>query len=326
MNKASFDINVVDAAKVDYGEIVKLQRKSFEGVTGSEELNITQVADYYQWKYEQPIGYAKVAQVRDKDRNLVAMNSAFPLTLIQGNKTLRGWQACDSATHPSARGKGLFYKCIQAISASLENNELCFGYPNINAEPAYHKLGWKTITKLRLFAGIIPGFSRRPCAHEINRFGQAQDMLAGKIAKPDQIMILRNAAYMNNRYFSPRRPLYTCFAYEDDHGYQGYIVVRYVSMHGLRFAMIMECFALNENVERKLYLHVGSWCLAHRCLFTLTLTATKKALGLFGRGLCPVPHKLVPRPLILMGEAKGPDAQAFLNQKWGCFVGDWDGF
>ncbi len=326
MNETLFSIDVVDAVKVDYGEIVRLQRKSFEAVTGSEELNATQVADYYQWKYEQPFGYAKVAQARDKDRNLLAMNSAFPLALIQGNKTLLGWQACDSATHPSARGKGLFYKCILAISASLENNEICFGYPNINAAPAYHKLGWKKIASQRLFAGILPCRSPRFAINRIERFETGQDDLAMRIVPAGKAMILRSAIYLNHRYFSPLRPLYTSFIHEDHTGCHGFIVVRPVTMRGFRFALIMECFATLPAVEKELFLHVGSWCREHKCLFTLTLTTTSTVFGLLNRGLFPVPEKIMPRPLILMGNAKGSEAEAVINQPWACTGGDWDGF
>jgi hypothetical protein len=58
-------IDIVCAEAVDFDEIVRLQRESFDGVAGSTQLDAVQIPEYYRWKYLPAWGTAKVAQIRN---------------------------------------------------------------------------------------------------------------------------------------------------------------------------------------------------------------------------------------------------------------------
>ncbi|MFZ0679313.1 GNAT family N-acetyltransferase, partial [Candidatus Binatus sp.] len=202
-------IELLTASTVDLDELGRLQRESFLGVADPDQLAGVQTPEYYRWKYTQAGGEARIAQIRNDNGELVAMNSAFPVTLTNGDKTTRGWQSCDTATHPSARGRGYFLKCLNALKETFDEGEVFFGYPNANSAHGFTKFGWQRISTLQIFAGIIPPFSALPKIRRIDRFGPEQDDLAARLAAPGRIMIQRSAAYMNDRYCSPQRPLYT---------------------------------------------------------------------------------------------------------------------
>ncbi len=208
-------VETLTAGTVDFDELARLQRKSFEGVADPDQLEGVQTPEYYRWKYTLAGGEARIAQIRTDNGELVAMNSAFPLTLTLGDSTTRGWQSCDTATHPSARGKGYFLKCLSALKETFTDGEVFFGYPNSNSTRGFTKFGWQKISTLQLFAGIIPPLPMPPKIRRIDRFGPDQDDLATRLAQSGRIMIQRSAAYMNDRYCSPQRPLYTSFIYED---------------------------------------------------------------------------------------------------------------
>jgi hypothetical protein len=319
-------VELLTASTVDVDELVRLQRESFQGVADPDQLDSVQTAEYYRWKYTQAGGEAKIAQIRNDSGELVAMNSAFPVTLTNGDKTASAWQSCDTATHPSARGKGYFLKCLDALKGALNEWEIFFGYPNANSTHGFIKFGWKKISTLQLFAGAIPPFSAHPKIRRIERFGPPQDDLQRRLAASGYIMIQRSAAYMNDRYCSPQRPLYRAFVYEDEGCYQGYIVARPLAIYGMQMCLVMECQAVSPKVERQLLLKIGHWCRQQRYIFTLTLNSASRPMGLLMSGLIPVPNRLSPRPLILMGQAIGSGAEAFIEQKWAAYVGDWDGF
>jgi hypothetical protein len=319
-------VETLTASTVDFDELVRLQRKSFEGVADPDQLEGVQTPEYYRWKYTLAGGEARITQIRNDSGELVAMNSAFPLTLTNGDRVTRGWQSCDTATHPSARGKGLFLKCLSALKETFTEGEIFFGYPNANSTRGFTKFGWQKISTLQLFAGIIPPLPARPKIRRIDRFGPDQDDLARRLAQSGRIMIQRSAAYMNDRYCSPNRPLYTAFIYEDAGVSQGFVIARPLAIYGMRLCLVVDCQATSFRIERQLLSQIGHWGRHQRHYLALTMNSVSKPLSLVTSGLMPIPNKLSPRPLVLMGQAIGSTAQAFIDHKWAAYVGDWDGF
>jgi hypothetical protein len=320
-------VETLTASTVDFDELAQLQRKSFEGVADPGQLEDVQTPEYYRWKYTLAGGEARIAQIRNDSGELVAMNSAFPLTLTNGDRTTRGWQSCDTATHPSARGKGYFLKCLSALKETFTEGEVFFGYPNANSTRGFTKFGWQKISTLQPFAGIIPPLSTPSNIRRVDRFGPEQDNLARRLAGSGRIMIQRSAAYMNDRYCSPQRPLYTSFIYEDaGEGFQGFVVARPLAIYGMSLCLVVDCQATTRRIERQLLSQIGRWGREQRHFLTLTINSVSKPLSLASSGLMPIPNRLSPRPLILMGQAIGSTAQAFIDHRWAAYVGDWDGF
>ncbi|HEY3998536.1 MAG TPA: hypothetical protein VGO93_06705 [Candidatus Xenobia bacterium] len=315
-------LEVVTAASVDYDEIVRLQREAFFGVASQEQLDANQTPQYYKWKYTMAGGEARVAQVRDAGGMLVAMNSMFPLALTDGTRTVRGWQSCDTSTHPKARGQGWFVKCLQALKATLSDGDIFFGFPNRNSTTGFVKSGCQRLSILSMFAGIIPTFRPRPFVERIERYGPEQDALARRLPG-GRMMIARTAAYLNDRYHSPQKSLYTSFVYQGQGGPEGFLVVRPLLMYRMRFGLVMECMATSLDIERELHLHAGSWCRQEGIIFALTLNNVSDRGALMSRGLFPVPQRITPRPVVLMAEVMGAGP---LPSQWASHVGDWDVF
>jgi hypothetical protein len=316
-------IDVVCAEALDFDEIVRLQRECFKGVTGSTQRDDVQTADYYHWKYFPACGSAKIAQIRNEDGELTAMSAMFPAVLRLGDKTIKGWQACDFASNPSARGKG--WLCLRALNEMIREGEVFFGYPNANSAPVVTKVGWKKIDTLNVFIGVVPSFFGRAGICQVDQFGPTQDDLAPRLASYGRVMSERSAAYMNTRYCSPKRPLYTSFICEHDGACEGFIVVRKLEMRGLRVCVIMDWLATSPAFERRLFLHAGSWAWAQGIFVTVVVSNLWKRMRLAGRGLLPFPQQLSPRPLVLMVNATGSTAQSLMERKWIAHVGDWDG-
>lgn len=314
-------IDIVCAEAIDFDELVWLQRDSFEGSAWSTLLDAVQTADYYHWKYFPACGTAKVAQIRNADGELTAMTAMAPTVLRLGDTIIRGWQACDFASRPTARGKG--WLCLQALTELIQKGEIFFGYPNADSAPVVSKLGWRTIDTLNIFIGVVPSLFTRAGVRQVDQFGPSQDDLARRLADCGRVMIERSSAYMNVRYCSPRRPLYTCFICEDDGACEGFIVARQLEMLGLRVCMIMDCLATSAASERRLLHACSSWAWAQGIFVIVVLSNLWRRIGLMRCGLFPFPQQLSPRPLVLMRAAKGSTA---LEQKWIANVGDWDVF
>jgi hypothetical protein len=317
-------VRVLDPNALDFDEIVSLQRRSFMGVGHAGRLGDTQTAAYYQWKYFSLGGSARIAQVRDAN-GLAAMCAIFSLPLVHRGASTIGWQICDIATCPSRRGKGYFMECLDALRKTLPVGDIFFGFPNINSAPGVTKIGWTKIDVLRVFAGVVFNFSQRPGVRQIEHFGPEQDILAKILAIDDRAMIERSSSYMNRRYCSAKRQLYSSFIYDDGSGCHGFIVLRPLDIFGIRCCVIIDCLAINHNIELELYLHAGSWCRKEGCIFILSFNNVWSRFGLASRGLLPILQQLSPRPLILMGQSIGVENETFINGPWVSHIGDWDG-
>jgi hypothetical protein len=52
----------------------------------------------------------------------------------------------------------------------------------------------------------------------------------------------------------------------------------------------------------------------------------RSSAGMLGLGFIPIPLRLSPRPLLLMGNAHGAAPRGRLATTWSSQIGDWDGF
>lgn len=309
-------IDVISADELDYEELAEFQRRCFANVAGGANLAAVQTPAYYTWKYRSPAGQAKIAQVR-VDGRLVAMNAMFPLQLVQAGSHFRGWQSCDTATAPEGRGQGYFLKCLAALLEALPQGDSFFGFPNINSTPGFLKFGWAKLARLRLFAGVtvLPG--ARHALNEISAFDAGHAAIEEQLSRRTSVMVHRSAAYLNHRYLSESRRLYTCFATEG-----GYAVVRDVQIGERRLALIMDMQATAPADEGRLMGQIKTWARDSKCIGVIAITNAERRLSLVRHGLMPVPHRFSPRPLVLMAQPGRRDAGA----SWDCHIGDWDGF
>jgi hypothetical protein len=318
------DISVITSDELDYVEFSGLQQEAFADVPGQTERLLIQTPDYYRWKYNAPAGTAKIALARI-DGELVAANAMFPLTISAGPIRIPGWQSCDTATHPKARGKWLFSKCLHELKAVLGQDEFFFGYPNKNSESGFRKFKWTTIDQLHfyLFAGLgkASGSSIVSLNDGLDRFAP---QLKGFM--PDgTVAIERSYEFLNWRYLS--HPVYTyhLFGYVEREELLGYIVLRKVQFSHIKFGLILECWAHQDAVRTSLYKFAAKWASQNGCHATMLLAINNPIKASLTARLIKVPERLSPRKFLLMGDVL-PIQHLLENREWTAFAGDWDGF
>jgi hypothetical protein len=307
-------IDVISASAADYDELVRLQRQAFADVPGAAQRADLQTSAYYRWKYAPPAGEAKVAQIREEGE-LIAMNAMFPMDLTRMGASLRGWQSCDTATSPVARGKGCFTKCLAALHEVVGPSETFFGFPNPNSSAGFRKAGWREIDRLQLFAGLAFGGRQQPDIVQISSFDAASAAIASP-ASPS-IRVSRTKAYLDHRYLSPARPMYDCFASS-----QGYAVLGVTTMNSARIGLIMDVQAKSRKAKGRLVSHLCASAREKGCVGMVAINNTEGSFDLARHGLLRIPERFSPRRLILMAQPGRPASEG----PWSCQLGDWDGF
>jgi GNAT superfamily N-acetyltransferase len=313
--------------RLDFGEYVHLQREAFAAVIGDTGMTDVISEPYYRWKYTTPVGDAKIAVVRE-DGRLVAANAMFPLLVRHAGTMVRAWQSCDTATHPDARRKGYFKKCVSALREDLGAGEIFFGFPNKNSSPGFLSFGWTLQSEVPTWLRVVPG--RRLDGFrgmtEIAAFGDEQDRLAEKLGELGRPLLERSASYMNWRY--QQHPLngYSSYAYIEDGDPRGVAVMRELDLKGRRLAVAMELQALDGRARRKLLAFAAAWARSRRRSFTLIMD-NELSVGSGARSwFAPIPQRLLPKRQVLMGMTTGGVADDVWSRDWHVQTGDWDGF
>jgi len=310
---------------LDLDEIVSLQRLSFSEVMTDEQIETNLNAAYYAWTHRPPAGPARIVTLRDGTR-LVAMNTMFPLALARNDERLVGWQSCQTATHPSARGRGLFMKCLHALAEQLGPEDIFFGFPNANSTRGFEKLGWGVLAELSTWIRPLPGAPwGLDDLERVERFEPQHAPLLARLTPPDAALIERSPAYLNWRYLEHPNLTYEPFVLDRD-GEAGLLVLSLTRLFGVRCALVMELLADEAATERRLLRRAAAWATARRAPLTIRVAAPTRARDLAVAGYAPVPGRWSPRDMVLMGDARGPRARRWLASRWHAQLGDWDAF
>ena len=320
------EITVQNPAALDFDEYAAMQAEAFAEVVGAHGMGFLNTPEYYRWKYNTPWGTAFIATVR-KDQKLVAANAMYPLRIIARGNSVMGWQSCDTATLPEARGQGLFMKCLHALQEQLSDESIFFGFPNLNSVRGFEKLGWQRREELVGFTRFLPGrrFNAFPniCASDSTL--PSYDDLATRVANNDRPMIERSAAYLQWRFF--RHPLYQyeVFALSAAQGIHGYIALREVTFNRRKIGLIMDLLAVDGKARNQLLRFAAAWSRSKRLGFTLLFTNALSRSSALRSAFIPIPARLMPKRQILMGAAKGSAAASMWDKSWYMQIGDWDG-
>lgn len=323
------NIELLDPATSDLEELAALQRDAFKGVTGTSALDTVigslQSAAHLRRKYHAPAGRAKIVAIREQG-NLLAMNAMVPVTLRHAVGTARGWQSCDTATHPNARGRGLFMLCLKTLREQLDDGDVFFGYPNANSRSGFSKHGWSTRAVLDAYAAYVPGFPGEQRIHRITHFDSRHDAFAERLARPGTVCIDRSAAYLNWRYFSNPSGPYAAFICGLGNEIEGYAVVRSLPAGFRRACIILESFGSTPKVESALFRAAIRWGLQNGAWPTLMFSNCWGEDAWFRQGFVRLPRRISPRQLNLMGSGIGNEGRRIFDLEWRAFVGDWDVF
>jgi len=321
------EVKVVGPEELDFKALVQLQRDAFADLIARTGVGYLFDEANYRWKYRPPAGGARIALVVDAGE-IVAANAMYPLQIRRGTTTVSGWQSCDTATHPKARGKGYFMKCLDALRATLGSETIFFGFPNRNSMPGFLKFGWRHHSDLRTRVRILPGrrMSSFPHVERIAAFGAAHQEIVPSDGDGRGALVDRSAAYLDWRYL--RHPLhqYESFAWTEGGRPAGLAVLRVVTLNGRRIAVVMELLARTPETERGLLRFAAAWARDKEVRTALVLNNTTGALRGLRCGYLPVPTWALPKRQVLMGAASGPTAERIWQGPWSVQIGDWDGF
>ncbi len=321
-------VEVLDPNSLDYEAYSNLQKEAFsELLSRSSVCDAFMTPQYYQWKYRPPEGSAKVAVVLESGR-IVAANGMFPLRIRYRDFSIRGWQSCDTATLPGARGKGYFMRCLKALEKELGAKEIFFGFPNQNSLSGFIKLGWRERGVVTTWVNPFPFKGRRASVNitEVDRFDHRQDSLAEQFTHLDGPMLDRGSAYMNWRYHDHPIYKYASFVYQNDGNWQGFAVARRVQAMRRDAALIMELWGLCPEVSRSLQRHVVGWAREQGLKMVVLLDNSLAPGNALRVGFFPIPSQFLPKRLRLMGYATGGEAETIMERKWRVQAGDWDTF
>jgi GNAT superfamily N-acetyltransferase len=315
---------VLSPDQLDYDQHSALLQRAFKEVlagTGEEE---TLSPPFFRWKYNGPIAPARIAVVREGDQ-LLAANSMYAVDVVWRGRRYRGWQSCDTATDPAARGKGYFGACLKALQSELKPGDLFFGFPNRNSIGGFLKIGWEDRGVLPAWARVVPRVRRvkgvEPCASFDAEFDSFRQTCVS-----DRPMIERSAAYMNWRYFQHPIARYEVFVLREQGAPQGYLVLRQVKTFGRPMALVLDLIASGTSAQARLLNFAARWGL-ERGLWPIVAFSSVIPLRVAARSLfIPAPARLLPKRQALLGEARGPEATEVLHQSWHLHLGDWDGF
>lgn len=323
------EIDLLDAATADLEELAELQREAFRGVTGTSALDkllgSLHSPDHFQRKYLAPAGKAKIVAVREQGK-LLAVNAMVPETLRHERGTALGWQSCDTATHPDARGRGLFKICVTTLREQLTDGEIFFGYPNANSMAGFAKVGWVKCGMLDAYVAPLPSFMGDRAIQQISRFGDQFDEFARRMILPGSVCIERSAAYLNWRYFSHAQSPYSAFAYVQDGRLEGFVVVRSLPLRSGDACVVLEVFGTSSKIEGALLRAAIRWGSSKRAWPALVFSNCWGERTWLRHGFIRLPRRVSPRQLALMGTGVGAAGRQVLELEWRAHVGDWDVF
>lgn len=323
------EIEFLDPATADLEELAHLQREAFKGVIGTSALDrllgSLHSAEHYRRKYLAPAGKARIVAVREQGR-LLACNAMVPETLRHQDGTALGWQSCDTATHPDARGRGLFKTCITALRDQLSEGEIFFGYPNANSMHGFAKLGWVERGMLDAYAALLPSFSGDRAITEVRKFDVSFDQFASRMTRLGTVCIERSSAYLNWRYLSHAGSPYSAFAYMADGRPEGYVVVRTLPLRFGNACVVLEVFGITPEVEGALLRAAVRWGWRRRAVPTLVFSNCWGERTWLRHGFTRLPRSVSPRQLALMGMGMGEPGRRVMALEWRAQIGDWDVF
>ena len=290
--------------------------------------------DLLEWRFrDNPHGPAKFAAATEGG-NLVGMIALVPTRLVNAPGQ-HGYQAIDTAVHPSQRGKGLFVKMGKEAHARL-GGDVLWGFPNANAAPGwYGRLGWTNFGSVPLLirplrSGFLLGRmhlrfraldfllvrARKMDAHVYNdgrELAHDFDQLWKRISSGLGPAVDRSGPWMQWRLFDKPGADYRCVGIKGERGgLVAFVATKIANKHGARLCYVMEAIALGghqKDLAHLLQAELGraarggaeaalAWC----SRFAPNRSAYRRA------GFLPVPDRM--RPIEINFGAKALRSQS----------------
>jgi hypothetical protein len=323
------EASVFSADQINFDELAQTQKQGFDDVATMKAAEEPRTSLYYQWKYCNPFGFARVAQIKESNQ-VVSSSTMFPLRIIYKGMQFPAWQTGDVMSLPSARGKGYYSACLKALGKEITQNEIFFSFPNKSSIRGFVIEDWSNRGTITAWAGLPSLISRTSHPHfsnfsKISEFGKAQDDFNTILSFKHGPMLDKSSVYMNWRYAKNPNYQYHCYSYTLNGNLAGVIILRKAHLSGFNSALIMDLLCTETSTELKLLRFASALAREQRCkpLFTLNNRLSPAALI---AGFCPVPAFILPKRQVLMARAIGPETMNIVNLPWHVQMGDWDGF
>lgn len=304
-------IKIANAGSIDLDHHILLLRKSFGQSAWAAQIGATLTREFYLWKYFSPAGEAVIASVL-AEGEVVSSVAAMPTLFQTPEGVKKGWQIGDIATLPSARRRGFYRGCLNAL-VELLGDDILVCFPNDNSKKGIEGRGFSFATEVRTFV--------RP----LNPFAAA----ARAIGNPPAPFKQPACAERNGGYSFFRKPADLEWRYRANPACrydviaadEGYCVFRSFELFGSAVSIVMEVAAAGERAFCDLVRESERAAAGCRRRANFIMTSSPLPAGLRRRYL-PLPQMLLPKRQVLF--VRMPGAMT-ASAKWNVQIGDWDG-
>ena len=280
-------------------------------------------AELLEWRVRlNPHGATRFAVAIDGDR-VVGMIALVPTRLRNAPGRGLGYQAVDTAVHPSCRGKGLFVRMGSLAQDPVAlGGEILWGFPNANAAPGwYGRLGWTDFGPVpllmrplrssfllgrvhpKLRAIDLPLVRGRKLSPEIYIDGALLsvdfDRLWQRVAPQFGIAVDRSGEWLRWRLVDKPGATYRCVGLKSDAGeLDAFVAVKVADKHGGRLCYVMEAIGAPDRTGDLARLLRAELALAARSGAEVALAWCPKSAPSYAAyrkaGFLPVPPRLRP--------------------------------
>lgn len=323
----SLQIKLSTVDDIDLHEYSMLQQKSFAAVFADNKMGNSHLDPaFFRWKYNTPAGQARIAFVEENTR-LLASVAMYPVYMSINGATVKNWHFVEAAVLPEARGRGLFQHCMNVLIDSLTDGEIIYVFPNGSSIHGTMKVGFRQIEQCCFYARFFSNVfkAKNSIISTDNLFTSGQDEYADELCTKHDVIVIRNAAFMNWRYKQHPHFLYYTFSPVENGRVIGNVVARPVIIKGQKMLLIMEMHGRNEEVQTEMMSFLKAVAKKENCFVAGMFSAKNCKPSISKTGMIPVPSFIIPKRHILMAYEKR-STSLFVKDRWFNQTGDWDAF
>ena len=164
---------------------------------------LSEFRDFYRWMVKSnPNSHGKIYLALDNE-NIIGHYLVVPRRRKIENDIIIDGEAVWAAVHPNYRKQGIFTELgIYALNDIQNEIPVCTGFPNIYAIQGHLKVGWHFFDIPLLKLTVKNKFNKKDNTfmHK-GEFGIEFDEFWKKISKDYSNIVVRDASYLNYRYF-----------------------------------------------------------------------------------------------------------------------------
>ena len=317
-------ISIEPADRFDLDEYVRLQVAAYREHLEKYRLGTDFMSsDLFAWKYSAPAGVGKLAVARS-ERTLLAAVAVLPLWVGTDRQRVILWRAVDIATHPAARGEGLFTKLLAALREDLAPDEILGSFPNANSTPGFKKIGGRDAAYAPTWVHLVlPSLRSARAGTELRDFSVCRsETLHRLMVLPDRSSFLRDRDYLDWRYVKHPDHSYHKHFVDDGCSDSGLIVFRETETYGRRMLLVLEWWASSARCASGLLAAATDYCRQNHLRCIVTVSNTLGAWQALRSRFVPIPRFAVPKEQVLRGVTRGEVADRLFTDKWAIQMGD----